>query len=191
MYGLLTRKIPADTLQEATTPSELAMNFITENIKSLESSATAYIRLFGLLGIHSAIHNHMFMLSFSHVLTLHRTNEHVALKILTADSFGGEKDTFELDILRYLASKAPGSPGANHIVGLQDEFKHSGPNGRHVCLVFKPMGPDMSHYRKLFSRAKLPLPVAKKVTRELLTALAFLHDSCQVIHTGLSNPLKV
>ncbi|KAI8953812.1 kinase-like protein [Xylaria longipes] len=107
---------------------------------------------------------------------------HVALKILTADSFGGEKSTFELDILRHLASRvteSPGSPGANHIVGLQDEFKHSGPNGRHVCLVFKSMGPDMSHYRRLFSRARLSIPVAKKVTKELLMALAFLHDSCQ------------
>ncbi|KAI0109230.1 serine kinase [Nemania sp. FL0031] len=115
-----------------------------------------------------------------------QTNQHVALKILTADTFGGEKDTFELDILRHLASmaaKSPGNLGANHIMGLQDEFEHPGPNGSHVCLVFKPMGPDMSHYRKLFSRAKLPIPVAKKVTKELLTALAFLHDSCQVIHT--------
>ncbi|KAI1185293.1 kinase-like domain-containing protein [Nemania serpens] len=105
-----------------------------------------------------------------------QTDEHVALKILTADSFGGEKPTFELDILRYLASKAtetPGNPGADHIVGLQDEFKHSGPNGRHVCL------------RKLFPRAKLPIPVAKKVTKELLMALAFLHDTCQVIHTDI------
>ncbi|KAI1128415.1 kinase-like protein [Nemania abortiva] len=117
-----------------------------------------------------------------------QTDQHVALKILTADSFGGEKATFELDILRHqasMATKSPGSPGANHIVGLQDEFKHSGPNGRHVCLVFKPMGPDMSHYRELFSRAKLPMPVAKKVTKELLMALAFLHDSCRVIHTDI------
>ncbi|KAI1428423.1 kinase-like domain-containing protein [Xylaria sp. FL1777] len=40
-------------------------------------------------------------------------------------------------------------------------------------------------YRKLFSRAKLPIPVAKKVTKELLMALVFLHDSCQVIHTDI------
>ncbi|RYC56038.1 hypothetical protein CHU98_g10165 [Xylaria longipes] len=157
MYRLLTRKIPTDTLQEAITLSELVMNFMTGNTVLLESSAMAYIPPFGLLEIHT-------------------------------DSFGGEKSTFELDILRHLASRvteSPGSPGANHIVGLQDEFKHSGPNGRHVCLVFKPMGPDMSHYRRLFSRARLSIPVAKKVTKELLMALAFLHDSCQVIHTDI------
>ncbi|KAI0401759.1 serine kinase [Xylaria palmicola] len=117
-----------------------------------------------------------------------QSNQHVALKVLTADSFGGEKATLELDILKHLTSmvtESPGRSGANHIVGLQDEFKHSGPNGQHVCLVFKPMGPDMSHYRKLFSRARLPIPVAKKVTKELLMALAFLHDSCQVIHTDI------
>jgi serine/threonine-protein kinase SRPK3 len=134
------------------------------------------------------------MLNFPPLLTLYRTNQHVALKILTADSFGGEKATLELDILRHLASMVTESPktlGASHIVGLQDEFKHSGPNGLHVCLVFKPMGPDMSHYRKLFSRAKLPMPVAKRVTKELLMALAFLHDSCQVIHTGSPNMLKI
>ncbi|KAI0912686.1 kinase-like protein [Ustulina deusta] len=120
-----------------------------------------------------------------------QTNQHVALNILTADSFGGKKAIFEVDIPRCLASNyrdgitREHTLGANYIVGLQDAFKHSDLNGRHVCLVFKPMGSDMSHYRNLFSRAKLPIPVAKKVTKELLIALAFLHDSCQVIHTDI------
>ncbi|KAI1400977.1 kinase-like protein [Hypoxylon fuscum] len=118
-----------------------------------------------------------------------QTGQHVALKILTADSYDGKKDTFEREILRHIASKttqAPSiKPGSNRILGLLDEFQYSGPNGKHVCLVFKPMGPSMSTYRRLFPRLKIPVPVAKNVARQLLEALAFLHDTCHIIHTDI------
>lgn len=35
----------------------------------------------------------------------HRTKRHVALKVLTADSFGHQKDTFELEILRHIKAQ--------------------------------------------------------------------------------------
>lgn len=116
-------------------------------------------------------------------------DQHVALKILTADASGGENGTFELDMLRHVRAQSQASDnatGSSKILGLLDEFSHTGPNGRHACLVFKPMGPDMSHFRSLFPLARLPVPVAKKVSRDLLQSLAFLHDQCRIIHTGMS-----
>ncbi|KAI0841440.1 kinase-like protein [Hypoxylon sp. FL0890] len=114
---------------------------------------------------------------------------HVALKILTADAYDGKKDTFELDILRCMASKTTQSPdiepGSDRILGLLDEFQHSGPNGKHVCLVFMPMGPNLSIYRRLFPKLRIPIPVAKNIARQLLQALAFLHDTCHIIHTDI------
>ncbi|KAI1144388.1 hypothetical protein F5Y05DRAFT_364485 [Hypoxylon sp. FL0543] len=59
-------------------------------------------------------------------ISLSLTSRHVAMKILSADSYDGNKDTFELDILRYMASKT--SPtltlgsDSNRILGLLDEF---------------------------------------------------------------------
>ncbi|KAK3984177.1 Serine/threonine-protein kinase [Cladorrhinum sp. PSN332] len=77
--------------------------------------------------------------------TLH-TKRHVALKILTADSYGTRQDTFELDILERFKAQTTPHPGSSRILGLLDKFEHHGPNGRHLCLVFKAMGPDMSRY---------------------------------------------
>lgn len=111
----------------------------------------------------------------------------MALKILTADAYDGKNDTFELDILRHIQSRSrdgSGAIGSGKIMGLMDEFSHTGPHGRHACLVFKPMGPDMSHLRGLFPKSRIPIPVAKRVSRDLLLSLAFLHDHCGIIHTG-------
>jgi len=113
-----------------------------------------------------------------------RTKQHVALKILTLESYGSEHDTFELDILRHIRTLGTSHRGANHVLGLLDKFEHRGPNGNHMCLVVKPMGPDMTKYRRLFPKARTPLPMVKKIVTELLLALEFLHDMCGIIHTG-------
>ncbi|KAJ3555795.1 hypothetical protein NP233_g12125 [Leucocoprinus birnbaumii] len=110
---------------------------------------------------------------------------HVALKLLTADCYGHEKDTFELDILRDIRSKAAAAPESQHILSLLDTFEHVGPNGKHVCLVFKAMGPDMSRFRREFPSYRIPIPLLKSISRQLLLALAFLHDTCQVIHSDI------
>ncbi|KJZ74933.1 hypothetical protein HIM_05664 [Hirsutella minnesotensis 3608] len=112
------------------------------------------------------------------------TKRHVALKILTADSFGAGNDTFELDILMHLKAQIPSPPGAAHILELLDHFEHRGPHGNHVCLVFKPMGPDLSKIRRLFPSLRLPAPLVKSISKQLLLALSYLHDTCQVIHTA-------
>lgn len=116
-----------------------------------------------------------------------RSKQHVALKILTADSFGRGHGTFEVDVLRHLKHQIT-SPGANKILGLLDKFEHSGPNGNHVCLVFKAMGPDMSKYRRLFPKLRIPLPLMRDISRQLLLALSYLHGTCGVIHTGSREP---
>ncbi|KAI1361335.1 serine protein kinase Sky1 [Xylaria arbuscula] len=111
-----------------------------------------------------------------------RTNQHVALKVLTADSFGGIKDTLELEVLKQITTRHTES---HHVLGLLDEFRLAGPNGQHVCLVVKAMGPDLSKYRKLFPRKRIPVAIAKKISKQLLDALVFLHETCQVIHTDI------
>ncbi|KAK0611714.1 kinase-like domain-containing protein [Immersiella caudata] len=114
-----------------------------------------------------------------------KTNQHVALKILTAESYGNGHDTFELDILRHIRTLDTSHPGVDHILSLLNEFGHRGPNGNHMCLVAKPMGPDMIKCRRLFPKARIPLPMVKKIAARLLLALDFLHDKCGIIHTDI------
>ncbi|GAB0137903.1 hypothetical protein EsDP_00006156 [Epichloe bromicola] len=113
------------------------------------------------------------------------SKQHVALKVLTADSYGQGKDSFEIDILQRIRSESATDPGRHHILQLLDNFNHEGPNGNHVCLVFQAMGPDMSRYRRLFPNLRIPLPLMKDISRQLLLALAYLHDECRVIHTDI------
>ncbi|KAL3293491.1 serine protein kinase Sky1 [Colletotrichum asianum] len=113
------------------------------------------------------------------------TKRHVALKILTADSFGKGKDTFELAIMKYMKGHVAEAPGRSHILGLLNSFGHTGPNGKHVCLVTKPMGPDLSILREEFPTPRLPVPLIKNISKQLLHALAYLHDQSGVIHTDI------
>ena len=117
-------------------------------------------------------------------LTLSRVNRHVALKILTAESYGGEKDIYELTILRHIKTANVDHPGYKHVVCLLDEFRHAGPHGVHVCLVFEVMGEDLVALVRRYCEEKLPVHLVKQVARQLLLGLDYLHRSCKVVHTG-------
>lgn len=112
----------------------------------------------------------------------------MALKILTADSYGTAHDTFELDTLRHIRAKGASCTGATNVLGLLDEFEHRGPHGNHVCLVSKAMGPDMAKFRRL-SEEKNPTCNNEAHLEVTLLALDFLHDTCGIIHTGQCSPV--
>ncbi|KAL2132609.1 hypothetical protein VTI74DRAFT_3599 [Chaetomium olivicolor] len=47
------------------------------------------------------------------------------------------------------------------------------------------MGPGLPQYRRFFSRQRIPLPLVKEISKQLLSALSFLHDVCHVIHIDI------
>lgn len=115
---------------------------------------------------------------------LSRVNRHVALKILTAESYGGDNDIYELSILRHIKTADPDHPGYKHVICLLDDFRHAGPHGVHVCLVFEVMGEDLVALARRYRDGKLPAQLVKQVARQLLLGLDYLHRSCKVVHTG-------
>lgn len=117
-------------------------------------------------------------------LTLPREDRHVALKILTADCYGGEKEVFELSILRHIKTANPDHPGYKHVIYLLDDFRHAGPHGDHVCLVFEVMGEDLVGLARRSQDEKIPAHLVKQIARQLLLGLDYLHRSCMVVHTG-------
>lgn len=64
-----------------------------------------------------------------------RSKQHIALKILTADSFGTGHNTFELDILKHIRRLDTSNPVVNQVLGFLDEFEHHGPHDNHVYIV--------------------------------------------------------
>lgn len=70
---------------------------------------------------------------------------------------------------------------------LLDSFVYFGIHGKHLCLVFELMGPNLldviQHYEDRDKR--MPLWLVKKITRDVLLGLIYLHDHCGIIHTDL------
>lgn len=128
---------------------------------------------------------------------------------------------------------------AHYCCRMIDWFEHSGPHGRHVCMVFEVLGDNLltlirwvllgflgrawqpplacaaccaaalslgpcerlspqsrswltpppslpcnSPHDRLFDHRGIPLPAVRRLTRQVLVALDYLHSRCSIIHTG-------
>ncbi|KAK0739396.1 kinase-like domain-containing protein [Apiosordaria backusii] len=107
-----------------------------------------------------------------------------ALKVLSAECYGADQPVFEREILKHLRASNQDLPGHKYICHLVDDFKHKGPNGTHVCLVFELMGETLSTFGTYFRECLIPTPVMRKFSAQLILALHFAHAS-NVIHTDI------
>ena len=74
---------------------------------------------------------------------------------------------------------------SKHVATLHDSFFHTGPNGRHMCMVFSMLGCNLLSVIKAFNYRGIPVPVVKKMIRGVCMGLDFLHRKCSIIHTDL------
>jgi serine/threonine-protein kinase SRPK3 len=54
-------------------------------------------------------------------------------------------------------------------------FEHSGPNGRHVCMVFEVLGDNLLALIKRYDYKGVPIPVVRNLARQMLVGLDYLH----------------
>merc|ERR1712232_1477322 len=73
---------------------------------------------------------------------------------------------------------------SNHVVQMRSHFWHSGPNGRHKCMVFEVMGENLLALVKHFDYSGLPVEMVRRLTRHTLLGLEYIH-SRGVIHTDV------
>ncbi|KAF9041465.1 kinase-like protein [Panaeolus papilionaceus] len=110
-----------------------------------------------------------------------------AMKVLIGDmaiqeNEGGFGD--ELRFLKVIQERNPNSEGYHHICQLLDSFTCKGPNGDHVCLIVEPMKlTAFDIYRSL--PGAMSLPLLKRISKHILTALQYLHEDCSIIHTDI------
>ncbi|CAH7670225.1 CMGC/SRPK protein kinase [Phakopsora pachyrhizi] len=112
-------------------------------------------------------------------------NCHVALKIVKSARHYTETAEDEIKLLRRVVEAKPDHPGRRHLVLLLDHFRHSGPNGSHVCMVFEVLGENLLGLIKRFEYRGIPEPVVRKIARQVLLGLDYLHGECGIIHTDL------
>ncbi|CAA2955625.1 SRSF kinase 2-like [Olea europaea subsp. europaea] len=71
------------------------------------------------------------------------------------------------------------------VVKLLDNFKHTGPNGQHVCMVFEYLGDNLLTLIKYSEYRGLPIPMVKEICFHILVGLDYLHHQLSIIHTDL------
>jgi len=81
--------------------------------------------------------------------------------------------------------RASQDDNASHVVQLVDSFEHVGPNGSHICMVFEMLGDNLLTLIKYYNYRGVPVRLVQRLTKDILTGLAFLHTKCKIIHTDL------
>jgi len=71
------------------------------------------------------------------------------------------------------------------VVQLVDFFELEGANGSHVAMVFEVMGPNVLQVIKRFQFKGVPLVLSRKIIRDCLIGLDYLHRICHIIHTDI------
>jgi len=110
-------------------------------------------------------------------------HEFVALKIQKSASKYCEAADDEITILQQIRE---GDPEDKYCcVQLLASFRHRGPNGQHVCMVFPVFGANLLGLIKAHDYHGAPLDIVKAATRQVLRALDYCHSKLQMIHTDL------
>ncbi|KAJ0047317.1 hypothetical protein NL108_001563 [Boleophthalmus pectinirostris] len=91
----------------------------------------------------------------------------------------------EIKLLRSVRNSDPDDPNRDKVVQLLDDFKISGVNGTHVCMVFEVLGHHLLKWIIKSNYQGLPLPCVKSIIRQVLQGLDYLHSKCQIIHTDI------
>ncbi|KAI5884880.1 kinase-like protein [Schizophyllum commune H4-8] len=132
-----------------------------------------------------------------------RLNRHVALKIVKSAPRYTETALDEIKLLQRLITSnnppAPATPenpnpppspsqthpGRSHVISFLDHFRHKGPNGTHVCMVFEVLGENLLGLIKRHQHKGVPMPLVRQIAKQVLLGLDYMHRCCGVIHTDL------
>jgi serine/threonine-protein kinase SRPK3 len=74
---------------------------------------------------------------------------------------------------------------SHHVATLHDSFFHTGPHGRHMCMVFSMLGCNLLTIIKAYNYRGVPIQAVKKMMKGITKGLDFLHRKCDIIHTDL------
>ncbi|KAK4790110.1 hypothetical protein SAY86_017414 [Trapa natans] len=110
-------------------------------------------------------------------------SRYVALKVQKSAKHYTEAAMDEIKILKQIAEGDPEDKKC--VVKLLDHFKHSGPNGQHVCMVFEYLGDNLLTLIKYSDYRGVPLHMVKELCFHILVGLDYLHHKLSIIHTDL------
>jgi serine/threonine-protein kinase SRPK3 len=62
---------------------------------------------------------------------------------------------------------------------------HHGPNGQHFIMVFEILGVNLLEIMKRYDSQGIPIPLVRRMAKQILIGLDYLHRVCKIIHTDL------
>ncbi|XP_037639907.1 SRSF protein kinase 3-like isoform X1 [Sebastes umbrosus] len=109
----------------------------------------------------------------------------VALKVVKSAQTFTETAMDEIQLLKCVRDSDPKDPKRETIVHLIDDFRITGANGEHVCMVLEVLGHQLLRWIVKSNYTGLPLPCVKSILRQVLQGLDYLHTKCKIIHTDI------
>jgi serine/threonine protein kinase len=124
---------------------------------------------------------------FSTVWMVHDASrqQYAALKIVKSAPHYTEAAEDEVKLLRAVRESDPASRYRDRVVQLIDDFAIFGPNGTHVAMVTEVLGCTLLKLIRTFRYRGLPRLLVKRVIRQVLEGLDYLHTKCTIIHTDI------
>ncbi|KAJ4966636.1 hypothetical protein NE237_018485 [Protea cynaroides] len=107
----------------------------------------------------------------------------VALKIQKSAAEFARAALHEIEVLSAIADGDPSNSKCT--VRLIDYFRHAGPNGQHLCMVFEFLGDSLLRLIRYKCYNGLELNEVREICRWILQGLDYLHRELNIIHTDL------
>merc|ERR1719315_559716 len=109
----------------------------------------------------------------------------VALKVVKSASHYTETALDEIKLLKCVRETDENDALRERTVMLLDDFKISGVNGTHVCMVFEVLGHNLLKFIIRNNYQGMPLQNVEIMMKQVLEGLHYLHTKCQIIHTDI------
>ncbi len=88
------------------------------------------------------------------------------------------------DVLRYKSATEYSTQDC-HTVQLLNSFVYNGANGQHFVMVFEILGVNLLEIMKRYDYKGIPIPLVRRMAKQILIGLDYLHRICKIIHTDL------
>lgn len=109
----------------------------------------------------------------------------VALKVVKSATHFTETALDEIKLLKAVRDSDVSDEKREKVVQLLNDFKISGVNGTHVCMVFEVLGHNLLKLIIKSNYRGIPLKNVKCIIRQVLEGLDYLHTKCKIIHTDI------
>ncbi|KAM0900772.1 hypothetical protein ACQ4PT_020422 [Festuca glaucescens] len=107
----------------------------------------------------------------------------VALKIQKSAPEFAQAALHEIEFLSEITKRDP--ENCKHTILLIEHFKHTGPNGQHICLVFEFLGDSLLKLVQYNRYKGIGLGRVREICRSILVGLDYLHGELGIIHSDL------